>query len=106
MPFLAGNLLQRALGRGGQVYIRSEILTYTPNEAIIEALGMLVGEPFREIGVRLFQRLRDGVVSAIHMGDVELLQDWIGKGMNMVMYASDLDFLMSSSKVGLDALRS
>ena len=49
---------------------------------------------------------RHGVVSAIHMGDVALLQGWIGKGMNMVMYASDLDFLMSSSKVGLEALRS
>lgn len=48
---------------------------------------------------------RHGVVSAIHMGSIELLQGWLAKGMNMVMYASDLDFLMSTSKTGVDALR-
>ena len=48
---------------------------------------------------------RHGVVSAIHMGSIELLQGWLAKGMNMVMYASDLDFLMSTSKIGVDALR-
>ena len=48
---------------------------------------------------------RHGVVSAIHMGSIEHLQGWLAKGMNMVMYASDLDFLMSTSKIGVDALR-
>ncbi len=48
---------------------------------------------------------RHGVVSAIHMGSIELLQGWLAKDMNMVMYASDLDFLMSTSKIGVDALR-
>ncbi len=48
---------------------------------------------------------RHGVVAAIHMGSIELLQGWLAKGMNMVMYASDLDFLMSTSKIGVDALR-
>ncbi len=48
---------------------------------------------------------RHGVVAAIHMGSVEPLQGWLAKGMTMVMYASDLDFLMGSSRTGLEALR-
>jgi hypothetical protein len=49
---------------------------------------------------------RHRVVSAIHMGDVERLQDWLRKGMSMVMYSSDLGFLMGdSSKGGLERLR-
>jgi hypothetical protein len=39
------------------------------------------------------------------MGSVEPLQGWLAKGMTMVMYASDLDFLMGSSRTGLEALR-
>jgi 2-keto-3-deoxy-L-rhamnonate aldolase RhmA len=50
---------------------------------------------------------RHGVISAIHMGSVELLQEWLRKGMGMVMYSSDLGFLMGdSSKGGLERLRS
>jgi hypothetical protein len=50
---------------------------------------------------------RHGVVSAIHMGSVEALQVWLHKGMGMVMYSSDLGFLMGDpSKGGLDRLRS
>lgn len=48
---------------------------------------------------------RNGVASAIHMGSVEPLQGWLNKGMTMVMYASDLDFLMASSRAGLEKLR-
>ena len=49
---------------------------------------------------------RHDVVSAIHMADVERLQDWLRKGMRMVMYSSDLGFLMGDpSKSGLERLR-
>ena len=47
---------------------------------------------------------RNHVVSAIHGGSVEFLQGWLEKGMGMIMYASDLDFLMPS-KAELDRLR-
>ena len=47
---------------------------------------------------------RNHVVSAIHGGSFEFLQGWLEKGMGMIMYASDLDFLMSS-KAELDRLR-
>ena len=49
---------------------------------------------------------RHGVVSAIHMGSVERLQEWLQKGMGMAMYSSDLGFLMGDpSKGGLERLR-
>lgn len=49
---------------------------------------------------------RHGVVAAIHMGNVDALQAWLARGMDMVMYSSDLGFLMGdSSKGGLERLR-
>jgi 2-keto-3-deoxy-L-rhamnonate aldolase RhmA len=49
---------------------------------------------------------RHGVVSAIHMGSVERLREWLHKGMGMAMYSSDLGFLMGDpSKGGLERLR-
>ncbi len=48
---------------------------------------------------------RNGVVSAIHAGSVEHLQGWLRKGMGMVMYSSDLGFLMDASTAGLERLR-
>jgi 2-keto-3-deoxy-L-rhamnonate aldolase RhmA len=49
---------------------------------------------------------RHGVVAAIHMANVEALQAWLARGMGMVMYSSDLGFLMGdSSKGGLERLR-
>ena len=49
---------------------------------------------------------RHGVVPAIHMGSVEGLQTWLAKGMGLVMYSSDLGFLMGDpSKGGLERLR-
>jgi 2-keto-3-deoxy-L-rhamnonate aldolase RhmA len=49
---------------------------------------------------------RHGVVSAIHMADVDALRAWLAKGMGLVMYSSDLGFLMGDpSKGGLERLR-
>jgi hypothetical protein len=39
------------------------------------------------------------------MGSVEALQGWMDKGMRMLMYNSDLGFLMESSAAGLARLR-
>jgi 2-dehydro-3-deoxyglucarate aldolase/4-hydroxy-2-oxoheptanedioate aldolase len=59
------------------------------------------------IGTMMAAAARHGVVSAIHMGSVEALQAWLGKGMGMVMYSSDLGFLMGDpSRGGLERLRS
>ena len=48
---------------------------------------------------------RNGVVPGIHMGSVELLLRWHHKGMRMLMYDSDLGFLMASSAAGVGELR-
>ncbi|MDP7619991.1 MAG: aldolase/citrate lyase family protein [Dehalococcoidia bacterium] len=48
---------------------------------------------------------RNDVVSAIHLGSVESLETWAAKGMRMLMYGSDLQFLMESSTEGLNRLR-
>ena len=48
---------------------------------------------------------RHEVVSAIHAGSVEYLEEWLHKGMGIVMYSSDLGFLMDASKAGVDRLR-
>jgi 2-dehydro-3-deoxyglucarate aldolase/4-hydroxy-2-oxoheptanedioate aldolase len=49
---------------------------------------------------------RHGVVAAIHMGNVDALRAWLAKGMGLVMYSSDLGFLMGDpSKGGLERLR-
>ena len=49
---------------------------------------------------------RHSVVAAIHMGNVDALRAWLAKGMGLVMYSSDLGFLMGDpSKGGLERLR-
>ena len=48
---------------------------------------------------------RNGVVSATHSGSVEMLQSWMAKGMRMLMYGSDLSFLMEAGEAGLGRLR-
>ena len=47
-----------------------------------------------------------GVVPGIHMGSVESLVSWHKKGMRMLMYNSDLGFIMETGEAGLTALRS
>ena len=48
---------------------------------------------------------RNNVVAGIHLGSVESLETWASKGMRMLMYGSDLQFLMESSQQGLNWLR-
>jgi len=48
---------------------------------------------------------RNGVVPGIHMGSIELLLRWHQKGMRMIMYDSDLGFLMAASASGVSELR-
>ena len=58
------------------------------------------------IGTMMAAAGRHGVVSAIHMADVEALRAWLARGMGLVMYSSDLGFLMGDpSKGGLERLR-
>lgn len=47
---------------------------------------------------------RHKVVAGIHMGGVEPLVGWMAKGMRMIMYSSDLGFLMEASALGLGRL--
>ena len=66
----------------------------------------LQGRLTRAIETMMAAARRQDVVAAIHMGSVEPLQNWLRKGMGMVMYSSDLGFLMGdSSKGGLERLR-
>jgi 2-dehydro-3-deoxyglucarate aldolase/4-hydroxy-2-oxoheptanedioate aldolase len=68
--------------------------------------GDLQARVTRAIETMMASARRHRVVSAIHMGNVEQLQDWLRKGMGMVMYSSDLGFLMGDpSKGGLERLR-
>ena len=48
---------------------------------------------------------RHGVAPGIHMGSVGPLRDWLAKGMRMIMYSSDLGFLMDAAAAGLEELR-
>ncbi|MAF54346.1 MAG: aldolase/citrate lyase family protein [SAR202 cluster bacterium] len=47
-----------------------------------------------------------GVVPGIHMGSVEALVNWQKQGMRMLMYNSDLGFVMEAGEAGLAILRS
>ena len=46
-----------------------------------------------------------GVVPGIHLGSVEALAGWHKKGMRMLMYNSDLGFIMETGEAGLTTLR-
>jgi len=48
---------------------------------------------------------RHNVVSGIHMGSVEPLRGWMAKGMRMIMYSSDLGFLLEAGAAGVAGLR-
>jgi 2-keto-3-deoxy-L-rhamnonate aldolase RhmA len=48
---------------------------------------------------------RHKIVAGIHMGSVEKLQAWMAKGMRLIMYSSDLGFLMDAGATGLAQLR-
>jgi len=48
---------------------------------------------------------RHNVVPGIHMGSVQPLKRWMEKGMRMIMYSSDLGFIMEAGASGLMQLR-
>jgi 2-keto-3-deoxy-L-rhamnonate aldolase RhmA len=57
------------------------------------------------IGQVIAAARRHDVVPGIHMGSVEALRQWMARGMRMLMYSSDLGFLMEASAQGLSQLR-
>ena len=67
-----------------------------------ETSHRLITEAIEEV---IASSVRNGVVPAIHMGDVGALQGWVDRGMRMLMYSSDLGFLMESAEAGLAQLR-
>ena len=48
---------------------------------------------------------KHGVVAGIHMGNIEALKQWMKKGMRLIMYSSDLGFIMDAGSEGLRQLR-
>lgn len=60
--------------------------------------------------VQAIQRVIDvanahGVAPGIHMGDIEKLSEWRSRGMRLIMYNSDLGFLMEGAESGLAKLK-
>ena len=45
------------------------------------------------------------VASGIHMGNIEALKKWRAKGMQMIMYNSDLGFLIEGATENLETLK-
>ena len=45
------------------------------------------------------------VASGIHMGNIEALKEWRAKGMQMIMYNSDLGFLLDGATDNLQILK-
>ena len=79
-------------------------------EDLSVSLGLGEVDAQRRIGAAIEAMIaaaaRQGVVSAIHMGNVEALEAWIARGMGLVMYSSDLGFLLGDpSRGGLERLR-
>ena len=46
-----------------------------------------------------------GVAPGIHMGNLEKLTEWKEKGMQVIMYNSDLGFLLEGAEAGIKALK-
>ena len=67
-----------------------------------ETQSMLVVEAIQEV---IDAAERHDVVSGIHLGNVESLETWAAKGMRLLMFGSDLQFLMEASEQGLTRLR-
>jgi 2-keto-3-deoxy-L-rhamnonate aldolase RhmA len=45
------------------------------------------------------------VAPGLHMGNIDALKQWMAKGMRMIMYSSDLGFIMDAGSHGLNQLR-
>ena len=48
---------------------------------------------------------KKNVASGIHMGNIEALKKWRSKGMQMIMYNSDLGFLIDGATENLETLK-
>jgi len=48
---------------------------------------------------------KNGVTAGIHMGNIEALTQWMNKGMRLIMFSSDLGFIMDAGSEGLSQLR-
>ena len=47
----------------------------------------------------------NNIPSGMHVGSVDVLRTWIGKGMRLIVFSTDLNFLYSSASAGLAALK-
>lgn len=59
-------------------------------------------EPIQHV---LDAALRHGVPCGIHIGDLEWLLEWQRRGMTLLCYSSDLNFLRQGAAHGINALR-
>ena len=71
----------------------------------------LPGQMDHPIVVEAIQKVIDisiesGVTPGIHMGSIERLSKWSDRGMQMIMYNSDLGFLIEGAESGVKALKS
>ncbi len=66
----------------------------TSHPKVIEAIQKVI-----DVSIEL------GVAPGIHMGNLEILNGWKQKGMQVIMYNSDLGFLLEGAEKGLEALR-
>ena len=48
---------------------------------------------------------RRGIPSGIHVKSLEVLKTWMAKGMRIIVYSTDLSFLLSGARDGLKVLR-
>ncbi len=48
---------------------------------------------------------RHGVATGIHLRDVEQLKAWQARGMTMLTYSTEVEFIMSGARAGVSALR-
>lgn len=48
---------------------------------------------------------RHNIAPGLHMGSIEKLRGWMAKGMRLIMYSSDLSFLLEAGAAGLGQLR-
>ena len=69
------------------------------------------GQTDHPVGREAIERVIDisleaGVAPGIHMGNIEKLTEWRSKGMQVIMYNSDLGFLLEGAESGLNALKS
>lgn len=78
-------------------------------EDLSVSLG-IPGETSHPLVVEAIQKViaaagRHEVVPGIHLGSVEKLKGWMAQGMRVIIYSSDLGFIMEAGAAGLAGLR-